>query len=37
VQNMDELYKEYFQTVFKYLFCMIHDADLSQELAQETF
>jgi RNA polymerase sigma-70 factor (ECF subfamily) len=34
---MDELYKEYFQTVFKYLFCMTRDADLSEELAQETF
>lgn len=37
MQNMDELYKEYFQTVFKYLFCMTRDADLSEELAQETF
>jgi len=37
VQNMDELYKEYFQTVFKYMFCMTRDADLSEELTQETF
>jgi RNA polymerase sigma-70 factor (ECF subfamily) len=34
---MDDLYKEYFQTVFKYLFCLTHEADLSEELAQETF
>ncbi|WP_313162665.1 sigma-70 family RNA polymerase sigma factor [Sedimentibacter sp.] len=34
---MDELYNEYFQTVFKYLFCLTHDVDLSEELTQETF
>jgi len=34
---MDELYKEYFQTVFKYMFCMTCDAGLSEELTQETF
>jgi len=34
---MDYLYKEYFQIVFKYLFCFTHEADLSEELAQETF
>ena len=32
-----KLYKDYFQTIFKYLFCMTHDADLSEELTQETF
>ncbi len=37
MQNMDELYRAHFQTVFKYLFCMTHDADLSEELTQETF
>ncbi|MBF7097875.1 RNA polymerase sigma factor [Alkalibacter mobilis] len=34
---MEKLYNDYFQTVFKYLFCMSHDTDLSEELAQETF
>lgn len=34
---MDGLYNEYFQTVFKYLFCLTHDTDLSEELTQETF
>ncbi|MEL7565931.1 MAG: sigma-70 family RNA polymerase sigma factor [Dehalobacterium sp.] len=34
---MEKLYNDYFQMVFKYLFCMTHDADLSEELAQETF
>ena len=37
MQDMDDLYKEYFQVVFKYLFCLTHEADLSEELAQETF
>lgn len=37
MQDMDALYKEYFQVVFKYLFCLTHEADLSEELAQETF
>jgi len=37
VQSMEKLYNDYFQTVFKYLFCMTHDAYLSEELAQETF
>lgn len=37
MQNMDELYNEYFQTVYKYIFCMTHDADLSEELTQDTF
>jgi len=34
---MEKLYNDYFQTVFKYLFCMTHDADISEELTQETF
>jgi RNA polymerase sigma factor (sigma-70 family) len=37
VQDMEKLYNDYFQMVFKYLFCMTHDADLSEELTQETF
>lgn len=37
MQGMDELYNEYFQPVFKYLFCLTLDADLSEELTQETF
>lgn len=37
MQNMEELYNEYFQTVYKYLFSLTHSADLSEELTQETF
>jgi RNA polymerase sigma factor (sigma-70 family) len=37
VQNMEKLYNDYFQAVFKYLFCMTRDAGLSEDLTQETF
>ncbi|MDD5703254.1 MAG: sigma-70 family RNA polymerase sigma factor [Dehalococcoidales bacterium] len=37
MQNMDQIYKEYFQTVYRYLFCLTNDANLSEELTQETF
>lgn len=37
MQNMEELYKEYFRTVNKYLFCLTHNDDISEELTQETF
>ncbi len=37
MQVIEKLYNEYFHTVFKYLFCMTSDSDLSEELTQETF
>ena len=37
MQNMEEIYKEYFETVRKYLFCLTHNQDISEELTQETF
>ena len=37
MQNMDEIYKEYFETVKKYLFCLTHNNDIAEELTQETF
>ncbi|WP_461206741.1 RNA polymerase sigma factor [Clostridium sp. DL1XJH146] len=37
MRDIEKLYNDHFQTVFKYLFCMTHDADLSEELTQETF
>ena len=33
---MEEIYKEYFETVKKYLFCLTHN-DIAEELTQETF
>lgn len=37
MQNIEEIYKEYFKTVNKYLFCLTHNNDISEELTQETF
>lgn len=35
--NWDKIYKEHFYTVYKYLLCLTHDANLSEDLTQETF
>ena len=37
MQNMEKIYNEYFIQVYKYLFCLTHDRDISEELTQETF
>lgn len=37
MQPMEEIYKSYAMTVYKYLLSMTHDEDLSEELTQETF
>ena len=37
MQNMDQIYETYFKTVYKYLFCLTHNNDISEELTQETF
>ena len=37
MQNIEEIYEEYFETVNKYLFCLTHNNDISEELTQETF
>ena len=37
MQDMEQIYKEYFETVKKYLFCLTHNDDISEELTQETF
>lgn len=37
MQDIEQIYKEHFETVNKYLFCLTHDANISEELAQETF
>lgn len=37
MKDAEKLYNDYFQTVFKYLFCMTNESDLSEELTQETF
>ena len=37
MQDTDAVYRQHAQTVFKYLMSLTHDADLAEELTQETF
>ncbi len=37
MQDMEQIYTQYFETVNKYLFCLTHNNDISEELTQETF
>lgn len=37
MRKIEKIYREYYDTVFKYLFCLTYDKDLSEDLAQETF
>ena len=37
MQDMEQIYKQYFETVYKYLFCLTHNRNISEELTQETF
>lgn len=37
MQNMEDIYKEYSNIVYKYLFCLTHNEDTSEDLTQETF
>ncbi len=37
MQNIEEIYKQYFKVVNNYLFCLTHSADIAEELTQETF
>ena len=37
MQSIEKIYEEYFETVNKYLFCLTHNNDISEELTQETF
>ena len=38
MQDMEEIYKEHSQTVYKYIFCLSNgDKDLAEEITSETF
>lgn len=37
MQDMESLYREYANQVYKYLFTLCHNADLAEEMTQETF
>lgn len=36
-KDIEMIYKKYYLTVYKYLMCLTHNPDLSDELTQETF
>lgn len=36
-QNLEQVYNENASAVYKYLFCLTHDAYMAEELTQETF
>ena len=37
MNDIEKIYKEYSVSVYKYLLCLTHDKDISEELTQETF
>lgn len=37
MQNIENIYNEYSTTVYKYLFCLTQNRDISEDLTQETF
>ena len=37
MQNIEEIYIEYSTTVYKYLFCLTQNKEISEDLTQETF
>lgn len=34
---MEEMYKNYFTAIYKFLLCLTHNVDLAEDLTQETF
>lgn len=36
-EELEKIYEKYYQTVFKYLICLTKNADIAEELTQETF
>lgn len=37
MQEIEQIYKEYYPIVYKYLLCLTANADIAEELTQETF
>lgn len=37
MQNIEEIYKEYFSVVYKYIFCLTNNKYLAEEITQDTF
>lgn len=37
MHDIEKIYDEYFEAIYKYLLCLTHNSDISEELTQETF
>lgn len=37
MQNMEQIYQQYSKVVYKYIFCLTQNEELSKEIVQETF
>lgn len=37
MQNIEQIYEQYCNTVYKYLFCLTHNEDIAEDITQETF
>lgn len=37
MQDVEEIYEQYSNTLYKYLFCLTHNEDIAEDLTQETF
>lgn len=37
MQDVEEIYEQYSNTLYKYLFCLTHNEDMAEDLTQETF
>lgn len=37
MQNIEDVYKEYSSTVYKYLFCLTQNEDLAEDLTRRNF
>ena len=37
MQDIEKIYNSYAKTVYKYIFCLSKDEELSKEIVQETF
>ncbi len=37
MQNIEQIYEQYCNTVYKYLFCLTHNEDITEDLTQRNF
>ena len=37
MQSMEEMYQQYSNTIYRYLLCLCQNAEVAEDLTQETF